>query len=230
MTCRYCHEKLTAKVSLRVIFSWQPLWPQTLCQSCSALFIKNSSQDKCPQCSLAGNGEVCHDCQSWMEQYPHLSFKQYGCYRYNGGMKEWLHDFKYRGNKSLAACFQSDFRINLANNNQQVDVVIPIPITATKRLKRGFNQVEALLEANQVSYSSLLVKKEEAGEQSKRNREARLAMGQPFAVVENGAALIKNKHVVLIDDVYTTGRTLYWAALLINTYEPASIRGLTLAR
>ena len=54
-------------------------------------------------------------------------------------------------------------------------------------------------------------------------------MPQVFKVVE-ALPDLKNKEIVLVDDVYTTGRTLFYAAECLLPFHPKKIRTFTLAR
>ncbi|WP_349532800.1 ComF family protein [Leuconostoc citreum] len=65
-------------------------------------------------------------------------------------------------------------------------------------------------------------------DQSRFNRQKRLTRAQPF-VIANDISL-SGQSVLLIDDVYTTGRTLYHAAELIYTLGAKNVKSLSLAR
>ena len=54
-------------------------------------------------------------------------------------------------------------------------------------------------------------------------------MPQPFEVnVDKNK--IMNQEIILVDDVYTTGRTMFYAAECLLPYQPKKIRTFTLAR
>ena len=56
-----------------------------------------------------------------------------------------------------------------------------------------------------------------------------MRLQQPFAI-QKKTKKIKNCSVILVDDIYTTGRTLFHAAAVINDCYPKSLNTFTLAR
>lgn len=77
--------------------------------------------------------------------------------------------------------------------------------------------------------TALLIRKEENVPQSKKTRKERMRLQQPFAIKKK-TKKIKNCSVILVDDIYTTGRTLFHAAAVINDCYPKSLNTFTLAR
>lgn len=230
MTCYYCQGQVVQEVSLKTFFTLSVIEAPTLCSQCAMLFTKLSNRSGCPQCLLPGQIELCNDCQRWRRHYPALNIKQQAFYAYNSAMKEWVFTFKFKGDKTLAMCFANEFQTYIKSLTVKDPLIIPIPLSPDKLARRGFNQVEALLEANQLVYDSLLVKKTATIEQSLKTREERLALKQPFSLAPHVGEKVEGRHVILVDDVYTTGRTLYWAAVLLRDCHPASIQWVTLAR
>ena len=108
--------------------------------------------------------------------------------------------------------------------------MIPIRLSAERYQQRGFNQVTAVLEAAGVRFQELLEKVVDTAPQAQRSRRKRLVEAQPFAVKPDVACEIKGKKLLLIDDVYTTGRTLYHAAEALQSFGPQSIRSFSIAR
>ena len=74
-----------------------------------------------------------------------------------------------------------------------------------------------------------LLRRKELTPQSEKSRKARLEMEQPFELrVANGK--IRNQKVLLVDDVYTTGRTLFHGAELLYKNGAEAVESLTFAR
>ncbi len=88
----------------------------------------------------------------------------------------------------------------------------------------------AVLDAGGVKSKEWLDKVVDTAPQAQRSRKQRLEEAQPFAVKPEATVEIKNKKLLLIDDVYTTGRTLYHAAEALQTFGPQSIRSFSFAR
>ena len=95
-------------------------------------------------------------------------------------------------------------------------LITPVPLHANRMRERGFNQIQKVLdhlpeEFQNGTYSTLaphiLVRSRETVQQTKLSREERLSnVAGAFAVTD--ASLVKNSHVILVDDVTTTGATL----------------------
>jgi len=125
-----------------------------------------------------------------------------------------LHNIKYNGNKELAQTIGYMFGKELKNSvfYKDVDLIIPVPLHPKKLKKRGFNQSEyfgiGLSEAMEVPLSvNNLIRQTNSSTQTKKNRFQRWEnVSEIFAIVEPDK--IANRHLLLIDDVITTGATL----------------------
>jgi predicted amidophosphoribosyltransferase len=106
----------------------------------------------------------------------------------------------------------------------RVDAIVPVPTTAARRRRRGFDQGELLARvAAKLSGRRLaVILRQTAGDaQRGRSRDARIAAVGRFALI--GASLPAGSRVLLVDDVATTGatlrdctKTLRAAGLLVN--------------
>ncbi len=108
-------------------------------------------------------------------------------------------------------------------------IFCPIPLSNERLIERGFNQVSEMLEAAAVDYRLLLDRKHHATPQAKKTRKERLAGIQPFVLAVD-PSLIKGQTIFLIDDVYTTGQTLFHAASCLLPHQPNEIYTYSLAR
>ena len=112
--------------------------------------------------------------------------------------------------------------------------IVPIPLTKKRLKQRGFNQSEEIakelakfLEIPLANNILLKVKETRAQvELSGKDREENLK--GVFAVRNND--LIKNKNILLVDDVFTTGSTLKEAASVLKVAGAKQIWGITVAR
>ena len=75
-----------------------------------------------------------------------------------------------------------------------------------------------------------VIDQDKATPQSAKNRAQRLLTPQPFTLAPQAKDLCHGQRVLLLDDVYTTGRTLRHAATQINLTGAKAVTSLTLAR
>ena len=107
------------------------------------------------------------------------------------------------------------------------DFLVPIPVTNHTMRTRGFNQVTGLIE--NVQYTELIKHREKQKvAQSKKDRQSRLKTKQPFFLDKD--INLRGRKVLLVDDIYTTGRTLYHAAELCYLNGCKRVQSLSLAR
>lgn len=161
------------------------------------------------------------------KKYPEYTFKHEALYRYNDGFQEWIEQYKYRGDYQLRYTFYNDLKRYFKDKRNLL--VIPIPLSDEKQRKRGFNQVEAILDATNIKYQRILLKKNDTAPQAKKSRYERLKMLQPFSLHIDGK-IIEHQEIILVDDIYTTGRTLFYAAECLLPYHPKKIMTFSLAR
>ena len=95
---------------------------------------------------------------------------------------------------------------------QDIDLVIPVPLHQKKLRTRGYNQSEYIAnglaeELGIVAASKNLLRKKATESQTKKTRYIRFENMQDVFEIKNPAAL-KDKHILLVDDVVTTGATL----------------------
>ncbi|KGO19924.1 hypothetical protein Q757_10105 [Oenococcus alcoholitolerans] len=95
-------------------------------------------------------------------------------------------------------------------------------------MNRGFNQVTGLFSfAEKYIRNDFLILKGEKTQSSKLGRRQRMAKNNPFVCLKS---LPENPHIILADDVYTTGATLHHAADTLKKAGAGIIESITLAR
>jgi len=115
----------------------------------------------------------------------------------------------------------------------QADALIPLPLAPARLRSRGYNQALELaraLDANKMD-TTLLLRTQDGPPQHGLPRHERLhAVAHVFAVEPLQTQRVRNRHLVLVDDVMTTGASLYAAARALRQAGAARVTALVLAR
>jgi ComF family protein len=137
------------------------------------------------------------------------------CYFDKGGhLQHLLHQLKYKGNREVGCKMGILFGYDLIQMPlyQDIDAIIPVPLHPNKERKRGFNQsveiCNGLSESmNRPIILGNLVREIHTTSQTRKGRFERWENVSGIFNVKNETPLI-GKHLLLIDDVVTTGATL----------------------
>ena len=142
------------------------------------------------------------------------------------GWRRLIHGFKYRGAWRTARAMGEWYGHNLRESGlyDDVEVVVPLPLHPFKRCRRGYNQSEYIAEgiAAQlgvpVDRGSVRRTRNTASQALKPRRERARNVEDAFAV--RRPERLAGRHVLLVDDVMTTGSTLLSCAAAILRDAP----------
>ena len=125
-----------------------------------------------------------------------------------------VHEFKYKGNKDVGMYLGAMMGSSFMSNNRicNIDALVPLPLYADKEHKRGFNQSAILCNGisevmNIPVITGNVIRKRFTNTQTKKHRAERWENVEGSFEVNNTSQL-KGKHILLVDDVVTTGATL----------------------
>ena len=145
-----------------------------------------------------------------------------------------LHSIKYKGNKDLAEYMGKLYaRDIIGEGHFLVDGIIPVPLHPIKKRQRGYNQADEFgiglgYIFEKPCYGDGLKRVRYTETQTKKNREDRWENVSDIFEL-SPMVEVKGKHILLVDDVITTGATLESCARVILSQGPASLGVLTLA-
>lgn len=156
-------------------------------------------------------------------------------YAKGGDVRKLLYEVKYYGNDRLALflgkCVAMEFQPS--NFFQDVDCILPVPLHEKKKKKRGYNQSEMIAKGismvTGIPLSGNLLKRIRYTETQTRKRsyERWLNVQNVFECISPEA--LEGKHVLLVDDVMTTGATIVACADALSEIPRIRISVLTLA-
>lgn len=214
---------------------------QFLCEKCLKEIATNSLQI-CFLCqrSITANGELCPSCK----QYTTVPLDRLlVCGKYQDEtLSKTIHLFKYK--------FIQELSVPLAELQTRIlkhfavpipDLIIPVPLHKRRLRWRGYNQ-SALL-ANHISQNitpgmeipvceNILFRTRNTAPQMKIKK---ISLRQEnisgaFALFCGSENTIKGKRILLVDDVCTTGSTIFECAKTLSAGKPRSISAIVLAR
>jgi len=156
-------------------------------------------------------------------------------YKKGNRVQKILHYLKYNGGKEIGSFLGNLYGAQLVQDEKwkTINTIIPIPLHKNKEKKRGYNQSEwiarGLSAGMQIPYSTdILVRSEFTETQTKKSRFHRWENVKEVFQLANTEA-IENKHVLLCDDVLTTGATLEAAIQKLVAVSSVKVSVVTLA-
>ena len=210
-----------------------------LCETCRsiALFIE---QDSCVYCGVplpvGVPGPLCAYCRRGRQV---SGARAVGLH--TGALREAVIRYKFHGRRSLAAPLAQMLADVVAREAQtcglplaECAAMIPVPLHHTRLRWRGFNQAQLLCEelaqeADIPVWPDVLVRHRQTDPQVHLSGDTRRANVRGAFEVRNSPRL-RNRSVLLVDDVFTTGATVEECALVLRRAGAAAVYALTITR
>ncbi|MBC8439505.1 MAG: ComF family protein [Deltaproteobacteria bacterium] len=215
------------------------------CDHCMALGFYPMDSPFCTKCGVKFHKSFNenHMCESCLKTPLKLD-RVRAALEYKGIIKDAIPLFKYHSKLSIAKVFErllfETFLCHYANT--RIDLIMPVPLHKKKLRERGFNQAFLLIrnfvklyqqtfeqsplwKIDTISLARIKMTQPQTGfdiDQRKAN------LKNAFKVINHKA--IDNKHILLIDDVFTTGATCNEAARVLLKYGANKVDALVLAR
>ena len=146
-----------------------------------------------------------------------------------------IHQLKYRGDTNIGFYLGEMMGKTLLNSNRfsSIDALIPLPLYASKEHKRGYNQAAVICNGmsaimNVPVLNGAVIRQHATETQTRKHRTERWEnVKQSFKVVNQQE--LAGKHLLLVDDVVTTGATLEACGNVILQQDNVQLSIATLA-
>ena len=191
-------------------------------------------EPRCPGCggALDNSLRLCGECLR--QEAPRAWDLAVSAAPFAGDIRDQIHRFKYQDATALARPFAKRMREAWEKfGGGTPDVVVPVPLHWWRELRRGYNQAELLAREIAapwgVPISPLLRRNRWTRQQARLHFSARQKNMQDVFRLRDKKPLTGG-HVLLVDDVMTTGATLAAAAETLRAAGAGQISVLTLAR
>ncbi|GKQ43060.1 competence protein [Companilactobacillus sp. RD055328] len=224
MKCLLCNTKVLEEPDLYKLLFRRDVKPHNICGFCQTRF-HFISKEHCKYCFQNGdfNENICFDCRNWEIQFD--DFLQHTAwYTYNQYMHDFFRSYKRHGDVELAKVFS--YQIGENDFFKQFDLITYIPMSKAHQKERQFNPVKELFK--ELPLENIFEVARDTGAQAMKNRQERLNAPQKFKLIKE---IDSSKKILIVDDIYTTGRTLNHARqCILDKYPKAEIETFSLVR
>lgn len=154
---------------------------------------------------------------------------------YNETLKNMIVNFKNHACFYLSKIF-AKFIINKCPDFFHKNaLIIPVPLHKKRLLWRGYNQslilARAIAKLEKIQCENLLVRYRNTNSQAMKTiKERETNVKNAFEILEHKKYLVKDRDIILLDDVITTGATTLECAKILAKYQPKSIKIIAIGR
>jgi ComF family protein len=201
-----------------------------LCQSCCQL-LPRIMPPLCPRCGRPQpSGILCPSCVGWQAEIDGIRSP----FRFDGVMRQSIHQLKYRNLRAMAQPLVRLLQDYLVTNPVPGEVLVPVPLHQKRLRERGYNQSRLLAQElgkliNLPVVDDCLIRQRHASPQARASTvsERRSNVDGAFTCRDHR---LRDKQVLVIDDVATSGATLDACAAALKAAGATTVWGLVLAR
>ncbi len=201
-----------------------------ICYSCRSS-LPRVMPPLCPRCGRPQpSGILCSGCVGWRAEIDGIRSP----FRFDGVMRQAIHQLKYRNLKALAAPLAQLLKDYLITSPVPGEVLVPVPLHQKRLRERGYNQSSLLAKelgkpTNLPVVDDYLIRQRPTSPQARTSTvdERQSNVADAFTCRDQR---LRNKQVLLIDDVATSGATLNACATALKAAGAISVWGLVLAR
>lgn len=162
----------------------------------------------------------------------------FSAYKFSKGsiIQQLIHSLKYEGKTDVGIILGVELGksiLSITETNNHFDVIIPVPLHKKRLKERTYNQslfiAKGISKVINVNIDESILSRENLGSsQTKKTKFSRwLNVAEDFKV--NKEKDLKNKNILLVDDVITTGSTLVACGQALNKYKNIKLSIVSLA-
>lgn len=203
-----------------------------ICDACQQSYLADPT-DRCQRCAieLSGLNAICGTCLA----HPPSFDASYAATRYAAPVDQLVHSLKFRAQLALAPAFaERMFEHLLTQGLIDFDLVLPVPLSAGRLAARGFNQAleiarplaRALQRPLRTDVCVRLRNTQPQAGLALADRQGN--MRGAFAVSDRAA--VHGRHLLVVDDVMTTGHTLESLAACLKRHGVSRVTNCVFAR
>lgn len=206
---------------------------------------------KCEMCETISESYICDKCKRKIENSKLYLNKVDDCskddtkyfdehayiFDYTSLIRKKIIEYKFKNKPYLGKMFSEFFVKNekMCGFLKKYDIIIPVPMTNKKIKERGYNQTEIIARIisqnipNITMQKNVLTKYKDNKVQSQLNKKQRQQNVQNVYKLNN-EEIIKEKNILIFDDIYTTGATCNECAKTLKKAQPSKIGIITIAK
>lgn len=190
----------------------------------------------CKKCEIQLKKQAVFGTDSYKKDYDKYFYEHLYIFMYSGIIRSLMLDYKFNDNSYLYKTFANFLLKNekLVENIKRYDIIVPVPLNKQRKMKRGYNQSELI--ARKISNSTniklnkyCLKKVTNTTAQSTLSKQERLNNVEGAYIITKNKDL-KQKKVLIFDDIFTTGSTVNECSKLIKQAGATRVGVLTIAK
>lgn len=217
--------------NLKCLVCGRELFADTRYFICSDCLEKLSRNTKfCEKCGRRMNNDArfCDDCKNNERAF----IVAYAPFIYENEVRKIVHKLKYGNSKYIAKPIAEFLADMYYERNLGVDLITFVPMHKKAKRQRGYNQAEEIAKnLGEILSLPVIATLEKVKNiphlaKMKKTERAQAVLGA-YELLDK--SILKDKKVLLIDDVFTTGATVNACSLKLNKAKPESITVLTFA-
>ncbi len=198
------------------------------CKDCFELILRARIHP--PFCKKCGRNLKRHRCKTRLRYIDEV----YAIFNYTDKIKDLIETYKFKRYTRLSEFFAPFVMEHIEKFIPEFDVIIPVPLHPSRKRERGFNQIELILdkvcERMEINYRKdilIRIKPTKSQAKIKDDKKRKDNVKNAFIVIKKDD--IKNRKVLIVDDVFTTGSTLEECAKAVKEKGALEVYALCIA-